>query len=302
MSILSITWPLQGTAMASTLWATSAHGDAIATSRTSNRTQRDLNVSSTLSQNVTRSQSAGTSDLAPIVAVSATSDTRLGGAHRLRLNSTYITALESSGLVPVVIPPLHTPENALAILERVDGLLLTGGEDVEPSLYGQPRNEKCGSPNRTRDETEIALVLAARKLNKPLLAICRGPQLLNVAFGGTLIQDIPSQVPGALKHNADSERDSRVHPVSIEPGSLTAKSIGATEVSVNSLHHQSVAELGQGLRVTAKSPDGIVEAIEWDGDDWWAMAVQWHPEEMNDYPEPWDRGLFRAFADKLTGE
>lgn len=259
-------------------------------------------MSSTLSQNVTRSHRAGARNLAPVVAVSATSDTRLGGAHRLRLNSSYIIALESAGLVPVVIPPLSTPDHARLILARVDGLLLTGGEDVDPCLYGQPRAEKCGEPNTARDETEISLVLAARDLGKPLLAICRGPQLLNVALGGTLIQDIPSEVPGALNHNADNDRDSRVHPVSIEPGSLTAKAIGATEVSVNSLHHQSVAELGDGLRVTARSPDGIIEAIEWDGDDWWAMAVQWHPEEMNDSPEPWDRGLFRAFADKLAGE
>jgi putative glutamine amidotransferase len=259
-------------------------------------------VSSTLSQNVTGLQRKDAPSLAPVVAVSATSDTRLGGAHRLRLNTSYVIALESAGLVPVVIPPLATPEHARAILARVDGLLLTGGEDVDPSLYGQPREEKCGAPNRARDETEIALVLAARELNKPLLAICRGPQLLNVALGGTLIQDIPSQVPGALDHNADGQRGARIHPVSIEPGSLTAEAIGATEVSVNSLHHQSVGDLGDGLRVAAKSPDGIIEAIEWDGDDWWAMAVQWHPEEMNDSPEPWDRGLFRAFADKLAGE
>jgi putative glutamine amidotransferase len=179
-------------------------------------------------------------------------------------------------------------------------VLLTGGEDVDPALYGQDRIEKCGEPNKARDETEIAMSLAARELGKPLLAICRGPQVLNVAFGGTLIQDIPSQVPGALKHNADEERASRVHDVSIEPGSLTAKAIGATEVSVNSLHHQSIRDVAPGFVVSATAPDGIVEAIEWDGDDWWALAVQWHPEEMNDSPEPWDRGLFRAFADRLA--
>jgi putative glutamine amidotransferase len=157
-------------------------------------------------------------------------------------------------------------------------------------------------PNTTRDKTEIALVLAARELGKPLLAICRGPQLLNVAFGGTLIQDIPDEVPGALGHNAESERDSRVHPISIEPGSRAAAAVGATSVSVNSLHHQSVKRPGEGLRVTARAPDGVIEAVEWDGDDWWALAVQWHPEEMDGSAEPWDRGLFRAFAGKLAGE
>jgi len=294
--------PLQGTATPPRLCATTTAGDKIAALKRKNQTRRDLNVSSTLTQNIPGTRSPDSKGVAPVVAVSATSDTRLGGAHRVRLNSTYVIALESAGLVPIIIPPLASPEQARSILERVDGVLLTGGEDVDPALYGQDQSEKCGSPNRARDETEIALALGARHLGKPLLAICRGPQLLNVAFGGTLIQDIPSEVPGALNHNADDDRGARVHPVSIAPNSLTARSIGATEVSVNSLHHQSVKDVAQGFRVTATSPDGIVEAMEWDGDDWWALAVQWHPEEMNDSPEPWDRGLFRAFADKLTGE
>lgn len=259
-------------------------------------------MSSTLTQNIPRSRSLDSKGIAPVVAVSATSDTRLGGAHRVRLNSTYVIALESAGLVPIVIPPLASPDHARSILERVDGVLLTGGEDVDPALYGQEQSRKCGAPNRARDETEIALALGARELGLPLLAICRGPQLLNVAFGGTLIQDIPSELPNTLNHNADDDRAARVHPVSIEPDTITARAIGATDVSVNSLHHQSVKDVAPGFRVTATSPDGIVEAIEWDGDDWWALAVQWHPEEMNDSPEGWDRGLFRAFADKLTGE
>lgn len=257
-------------------------------------------MSSTLAQSVPDSNRLNSNGVAPVIAVSATADTRLGGAHRVRLNSSYITALESAGLIPIVIPPLASPEQSREILERVDGLLLTGGEDVDPALYGQDRIEKCGKPNKARDETEIALSLAAREMRKPLLAICRGPQVLNVAFGGTLIQDIPSQVKGALNHNAEDERASRVHDVAIEPGSLTATAVGATKLSVNSLHHQSVKDVAPGFKVTATSADGIVEAIEWAGDDWWAMAVQWHPEEMNDSPDPWDRGLFRAFADRIA--
>ncbi len=260
-------------------------------------------MSSTLTQNIPRSRSLDSpKGIAPVVAVSATSDTKLGGAHRVRLNSAYVIALESAGLVPVVIPPLASPDQARSILERVDGVLLTGGEDVDPALYGQEQSKKCGAPNRARDETEIALAIGARELGLPLLAICRGPQLLNVAFGGTLIQDIPSELSNTLNHNADDDRAVRVHPVSIEPDTITARAIGATDVTVNSLHHQSVKDVAPGFRVTATSPDGIIEAIEWDGDDWWALAVQWHPEEMNHSPEPWDRGLFRAFADKLTGE
>lgn len=147
---------------------------------------------------------------------------------------------------------------------------------------------------------EIALIRAARDMRKPILAICRGPQVLNVALGGSLIQDIPSEVPNALEHNARDDRGARVHPVAIDAGSLIANAIGATRISVNSLHHQSVLDVAPGLRVTALAPDGVVEGVESDSDDWWVIGVQWHPEEMNDSPEAWDRGIFKAFADKLT--
>src|SRR5688572_1367022 len=126
------------------------------------------------------------------VAVTATSDTRLGGGHRVRLNSAYVTALEIAGLVPLIVPPLSTPVLARSIISAVDGLVLTGGEDVDPTLYGHAPHDHLGTVNRRRDETEIALVHAAREMRKPVLAICRGPQLLNVALGGTLIQDIAS--------------------------------------------------------------------------------------------------------------
>jgi putative glutamine amidotransferase len=146
-------------------------------------------------------------------------------------------------------------------------------------------------------------VQAAREMRKPVLAICRGPQLLNVALGGTLIQDIESCVPGALNHDAEGVhdvRDVRAHEVTIEPGSRIADAVGATQIRVNSLHHQSILEPAPGLRVTARAPDGIIEGVESDDDAWWAIAVQWHPEEMNDSPEPWDRGIFRAFANRLS--
>ena len=188
----------------------------------------------------------------------------------------------------------------MAILSRVDGLLLTGGEDVDPSLYGQDRIDECGASNTARDNTEIALIRAARQLRKPLLAICRGPQVLNVALGGTLYQDIPSQIPDALPHNPRDQRSARVHEVNVEPESMIARAVGDTRLSVNSLHHQSVRDVAPGLRVTATSPDGVVEGVESADDEWWVMGIQWHPEEMNDAPEPWDRGLFRAFADRLA--
>ncbi len=233
------------------------------------------------------------------VAVTATSDTRLGGAHHVRLNTAYITALELAGLVPLVIPPLASPAAARSIMAAADGLVLTGGEDVDPALYGQQPHERLGPVNPLRDKTEIALVLAAREARKPVLAICRGPQVFNVALGGTLIQDIASCVPGALAHDSDA-RDARSHEVIIEPGSRIAVAVGGTRISVNSLHHQSILEPAPGLRVTARAPDGIIEGVESESDDWWAIAVQWHPEEMSDSPEPWDRGIFRALAARLA--
>lgn len=260
-------------------------------------------MSSTLTHRISDSRpDDSTLRAAHTVAVTATADKRLGGSHRVRLNSAYITALEIAGLVPLVIPPLTSPAAARSIMSSVDGLLLTGGEDVDPALYGQSPHERLGTVNRLRDETEIALVHAAREMGKPTLAICRGPQLLNVALGGTLIQDIESSVPGALNHDAEGVhdvRDVRAHEVTIEPGSRIANAVGATQIRVNSLHHQSILEPAPDLIVTARAPDGIIEGVESGDDSWWAIAVQWHPEEMNDSPEPWDRGLFRAFAIRL---
>lgn len=258
-------------------------------------------MSSALTKKVPDSRPQGArAGSARVVAVSATADERPRNPHRLRLNSTYVIALESAGLVPLIVPPLMNSAAARAILARVDGLVLTGGEDVDSTLYGQERHSKGGIPNRNRDTTEIALVLAAKELCKPVLAICRGPQLLNVALGGTLFQDIGSQVDRAAEHNASDDRSARVHDVEIEPGSRLAGAMGATRLRVNSLHHQSVREVAPGLRITARAPDGIVEGIESDSPDWWVVAVQWHPEEMNDSPEPWDRGLFSTFAKILV--
>jgi len=237
---------------------------------------------------------------APVVAVSATSDVQAGFSHRVRLNSAYITALENAGLIPVIVPPLASAGAVRDILSRVDGVVITGGEDVEPSRYGQPRSAKCGVSNAPRDETEIALIREAQEMRKPLLAICRGPQVVNVALGGTLIQDIPSEVTTTIAHNSEDARSNRVHDVTIDQDSRIGRAIGETEIRVNSFHHQSVKDIAPGLIVTARAPDGIIEGIEPESDDWWMMGIQWHPEEMNDSPEPWDRGIFRAFADRLT--
>ena len=235
----------------------------------------------------------------PACTVAVTASIRLDGdTSRVRLAAAYVTALENAGLIPLIVPPLSRGDAAAAILDSVSGLVLTGGEDVDPARYGEKRHEKVRSVNAARDATEAALVEEAKVRGKPVLAICRGIQILNVALGGTLVQDIPSQVGTQIAHDEDTPRDARSHEISAEPGSLIAKAVGTEHFSVNSFHHQSVKRVADGMRVTARSPDGVIEGLE-STEDWWVMAVQWHPEEMNDSPEPWDRGLFKAFAQKL---
>jgi putative glutamine amidotransferase len=210
-----------------------------------------------------------------------------------------VTALEGAGLIPLIVPPLSSSNAAAAILDSVSGLVLTGGEDVDPARYGEKRHEKVRSVNAARDATEAALIEAAKARGKPVLAICRGIQILNVALGGTLVQDISSQWDTKIAHDEDLPRDSRSHEISVEPGSLIAKAVGTERLTVNSFHHQSVKRVADGMRVTARAPDGIIEGLESTDDDWWVMAVQWHPEEMTESPEPWDRGLFKAFAQQI---
>ena len=236
---------------------------------------------------------------APACTVAVTASIRLDGdTSRVRLTAAYVTALESAGLIPLIVPPLSRASAAAVILDSVSGLVLTGGEDVDPARYGEKRHEKIRSINAARDATEIALIEEAKARGKPILAICRGIQILNVALGGTLVQDIPSQLDTKIAHDEDSPRNSRSHDISIEPGSLIAKAVGTEHCTVNSFHHQSVKRVADGMRVTARSPDGVIEGLE-SADDWWVIAVQWHPEEMTDSPEPWDRGLFKAFAQQL---
>jgi len=222
-----------------------------------------------------------------------------GDTSRVRLTAAYVTALERAGLVPLIVPPLSNAEAAASVLDSVAGLVLTGGEDVDPARYGEKRHEKVRSVNPARDATEAALIEEARARGTPVLAICRGIQILNVALGGTLVQDISSQCETSIDHDDEGARNSRTHEVEIEPDSLIARAVGAEHVTVNSFHHQSVKRVADGMRVTARSPDGVIEGIESTDEDWWVMGVQWHPEEMTESAEPWDRGLFKAFAKQI---
>jgi len=235
----------------------------------------------------------------PIVALTATTK-MIDGMSRVRLNEAYVDAVRSAGLTPLVLPPID-PDEIGDVLDGVAGVVLTGGEDVDPAEYGAERHPTVESVHPRRDACELALVRAVRQRGMPTLAICRGIQVVNVALGGTLIQDIPTEHASQIDHDRPKDRDARLHHVSVEPKSRLAAALGETSLEVNSSHHQAIAKPAAGLKITARSPDGIIEGAEWSDDDWWMLAVQWHPEELTRTAEPWDRGLFRAFSEQVLG-
>lgn len=211
---------------------------------------------------------------------------RLGQSH------SYLRALVRAGAAPVLIPHLDDPALLRTAYERVDALLLPGGVDIAPEEYGEEIHEKCGTIDRERDRTELILTRWCVEDNKPLLAICRGIQVLNVALGGSLYQDIAAQVPAAGRHDwyPDHPRNLRPHAVDVVPGTRLAAILhpalpqapppgGNLRLEVNSLHHQAVKELAPGVRLAGRAPDGIVEAIEVEAHPF-ALGVQWHPEEL----------------------
>jgi putative glutamine amidotransferase len=230
----------------------------------------------------------------PLVAITATTRVQ-EGAERVRLNVAYVRAAASAGVIPVVVPPLEDPKAAGPVLASISGLILSGGEDVNPDRYGEAPHPRAYVPHDARDAWEMALLRVARERRLPTLAICRGIQVANVALGGTLVQDLPSQWRDAIAHDGEA-RDRRTHEVRVEPSSRLASLLGTTALCTNSLHHQALATVAPGLRISATAPDGVIEGVEWDGDDWWMIGVQWHPEELTRTAESWDRRLFAAFA------
>jgi putative glutamine amidotransferase len=215
------------------------------------------------------------------------------GFHSMRRD--YVRSVEQAGAVPVVLPPV-APEDVPALLDRLDGVLLSGGVDVDPLLYGQAPHAKLGKVNRKRDDFELALTRAALDRDRPILAICRGHQVLNVATGGTLVQDIPSQIDGAMEHSASGPRWKRAHAVDLLGPSLLRGILGQDTLAVNSFHHQAADRIGEGLVVTARSPeDGVVEALEMPSRRF-VVAVQWHPESFWDRPRSF-QPLFDAHAE-----
>ncbi len=205
--------------------------------------------------------------------------------------SAYVLAVAAAGGVPVQLP-LVDIDDTESLIGCVDGLLLTGGPDVSPLLYGEEPCNKMGSCRQFNDQMEIALLHAATAAKKPVLGICRGLQVINVGYGGTLYQDIPSQIPGSGMHLQPSGRNERTHTVYLTAGSYACRVCGDEKIYVNTFHHQSVKDIGKGLTITGRAADGVVEAIE--NEDGSVFAVQWHPEGMyEEYPE--HRAVFETF-------
>jgi putative glutamine amidotransferase len=215
----------------------------------------------------------------------------------------YSRAVVAADGIPWVLPCLAAEEVVVEAVRRCDGVMLTGGDDVQPELYGGEASARLkktiSRAEPQRDLSELLLVREALRQRKPLLAICRGQQLLNVALGGTLIVDIENEVKGALRHNRPDRKDKVVHKVALTPDSILTKITGRRTLGVNSSHHQAVARVANPLCATAVSPDGIVEALEPVGAARkllpWLLAVQFHPERLFEQHGEFLE-LFRSFT------
>lgn len=208
----------------------------------------------------------------------------------------YVASVEASGGRPRVLEVSDSPRKVLA---EIHGLVLTGGGDIDPVFYGEERHQTVADAEPGRDEFELDLARRAVDADLPVLAICRGVQVLNVAFGGTLVQDIPSAVQTDLRHTIDRPKHQLAHDVQVTAGSKLEQALGpavtAHTCRVNSRHHQSVARVGRGLETVATAPDGVVEAIEAPAADF-CVGVQWHPENFVASGE--FKPLFDAFVEK----
>ena len=208
------------------------------------------------------------------------------GREEMVLNFHYMRAVTGGGGLPVVMSP-QPLEAVPELIERLDGLLIPGGPDIDPATYGDVPRQELGPLFPEIDKFEVACVLEAERVGLPVLAICRGMQLVNVAHGGTLYQDLPAEVGTQISHRRKSLEDEiTLHSIGVEPESRLARVLGVTETTVNSYHHQAPREIGDGLRVVAWAEDGVVEGLENDT----VLGVQWHAEAMQDHAE--QRALF----------
>ncbi|HEV2581742.1 MAG TPA: gamma-glutamyl-gamma-aminobutyrate hydrolase family protein [Ktedonobacteraceae bacterium] len=241
----------------------------------------------------------------PLIGIPCHADFRDGSRRPVYCNNrTYIHAVERAGGVPVLIPLYEDLSLMDTLLPRLDGLLLSGGADVEPTRYGEARNPLTDEPDKMLDEIELNLASWAVQEDIPTLGVCRGMQVLNVALGGTLYQDIHDCCPGSLPHSRrELPRDFLAHSVEALPGSRMEAVLGTRTIMVNSLHHQAVHEPGKGVVISGRAQDGIAELLEVPANRF-ALAVQFHPEEIYMKEAPSAR-LFKAFVkacSNVTGE
>ena len=202
---------------------------------------------------------------------------------------TYVRAVQDAGALAVLLPV--TTQSPEPLLDTVDGLMLIGGADVDPAVYGQAKGEAIESTYRERDKFEIALTLEALRRGLPFLGICRGMQLFNVALGGTLNQNLVADDGSNPHRRLIGTFVGTEHDIDLDPGSLVARATGEEVHEARCHHHQAIDRLGEGLIVTARARDGVPEAIELEDSDAWALGVQWHPEAGD------KRQLFKAFAE-----
>ena len=236
------------------------------------------------------------------VAITTTIDPQ-GGDYRkprIALYASYLAPLQRVGLTPLLITPAHSATSIRELIGKCEGLVLSGGDDIDPACYGEDPIPELGQVNPVRDLAEMRALEAAIDQELPILGICRGHQLLNVYFGGTLCQDIDTEMGSAFSHLQTTPWGSHHHDVRIEPGSRLERAVGTDRLQINSYHHQAIRDVAEDLVVTARAEDGLIEAVE-ARDDRWIVGVQWHPErhEAETPDTNPDVRLFQAFAEAV---
>lgn len=215
------------------------------------------------------------------------------------VSHTYRDSVVRAGGLPVLLSPV-SDEAVPTVLDHIDGLLMTGGGDVDPALYGSEPTKEMYGIHPERDRFELALAREAKRRKMPVLAICRGIQILNVALGGTLIEDIPSELGSDFHSRIGDEVYTRFQNVSIDESCSLASLVATTQLGVNSIHHQALRRVADGIHPVAWADDGVIEAIEADDPDWPLIGVQWHPEYLSQVGDGPSHRLFRAFVDNAA--
>ncbi len=220
------------------------------------------------------------------------------GMPKSMVNSDYTDAITKVNGLPIIIPPVCNDMEIERYAEMCDGLLVSGGKDVAPLLYGCMSDKNCGAFDYDVDESHIKLIKAVLKYNKPIFGICRGLQLINVALGGTLHQDIGTNVPNCGGHTFGFFRYDVVHKVDMNQNTLIGKIFKKDVINVNSIHHQAIKDLGNGIEIAGVAPDGIIEAIS--SEEHNMIAVQWHPEMLLNKNDDM-KCLFEVFVQACKG-